>query len=115
MPCNITAHPTAEWTLQQFCEAIPSDHSYRFQIRDRDSIFSAEVDQQLKAFGLRVLRTPTRTKGERLLRTIGGKPTPGVFGFHDSAGRETSVQNLGRVGEALQPGAPPCEPRTGDS
>ena len=30
--CNVTAHPTAEWTLQQFREAIPSDHLYRFLI-----------------------------------------------------------------------------------
>jgi putative transposase len=58
--CNITAHPTAAWTLQQLREAIPSDHSYRFLIRDRDAIFSGEMDQQLKAFGLRVLRTPAR-------------------------------------------------------
>ena len=58
--CNVTAHPTAPWTLQQLREAIPSDHSYRFLIHDRDSIFSAEVDQQLKAFGLRVLHTPAR-------------------------------------------------------
>jgi hypothetical protein len=36
------------------------DHSYRFLIHDRDSILSAELDQQLKAFGLRVLRTPAR-------------------------------------------------------
>ena len=42
--CNITAHPTTAWTLQQLREAILSDHSYRFLIRDRDSIFSAEVD-----------------------------------------------------------------------
>lgn len=58
--CNVTAHPTATWTLQQLREAIPSDHSYRFLIHDRDSIFSADVDQQLKAFELRVLRTPVR-------------------------------------------------------
>ena len=58
--CKITARPTATWTLQQLREAIPSDHSYRFLIRDRDSIFSAEVDQQLKTFGLQVLRTPVR-------------------------------------------------------
>ena len=57
---NVTAHPTAAWTLQQLREAIPSDHSYRFLIHDRDAIFSAEVDQQLKAFGLRVLHTPAR-------------------------------------------------------
>jgi hypothetical protein len=48
--CNVTAHPTAARTLQQLREAIPSDHSYRFLIRDRDSIFSGEVDRQLKAF-----------------------------------------------------------------
>jgi len=39
--CNVTAHPTAAWTLQQFREAIPSDRIYRFLIHDRDSIFSA--------------------------------------------------------------------------
>jgi hypothetical protein len=34
--CNVTAHSTATWTLQQLREAIPSDHSYRFLIHDRD-------------------------------------------------------------------------------
>src|SRR5215472_14410280 len=41
--------PMATWTLQ-LREAIPSDHSYRFLLHDRDTVFSAEVDQQLKAF-----------------------------------------------------------------
>jgi len=36
--CNATAHPTAAWTLQQLREAIPSDHSYRFLIHDRDHL-----------------------------------------------------------------------------
>jgi putative transposase len=58
--CHVTAHPTAAWTLQQFREAIPSDHIYRFLIHDRDSIFSAEVDDQLGAFGLKILRTPVQ-------------------------------------------------------
>ncbi|MGH9729456.1 MAG: integrase core domain-containing protein [Candidatus Acidiferrales bacterium] len=73
--CNVTVHPTAEWTLQQFREAIPSDHPYRFLIHDRDSIFAAEVDEQLKTFGLRVLRTPARAPQanaycERLVGTV---------------------------------------------
>ena len=41
------AYPTAVWTLQQFREAISSDYSYCFLIRDRDSIFSTELDQRL--------------------------------------------------------------------
>jgi putative transposase len=58
---NVTAHPTAQWTLQQLREAIPSDHCYRFFIHDRDSIFSKQVDQGVRHMGLRVLKTPVRT------------------------------------------------------
>ena len=73
---NVTAHPTAEWTLQQLREAIPSDHPYQFLIHDRDSIFSAVLDEELKSsFGLRVLRTPVRAPKanaycERLIGTV---------------------------------------------
>src|SRR6266568_6048970 len=42
---NVTAHPTASWTLQQLREAIPADHTYRCLIHDRDSIFSQQLDQ----------------------------------------------------------------------
>jgi hypothetical protein len=42
---NVTAHPTAEWTLQQFREAIPSDRRYQFLIHDRDSIFSRDLGE----------------------------------------------------------------------
>jgi hypothetical protein len=48
---NVTAHPTAEWTLQQFREALPSDHPYRFLIHDRDNIFAKEVDRGLAHLG----------------------------------------------------------------
>ena len=73
--CNATAHPTAEWTAQQFREAIPSDHNYRFLIHDRDSIFSAEVDQTIESLGVKVLRTPVRAPQanaycERLIGTM---------------------------------------------
>jgi putative transposase len=53
--CNVTAHPTAEWTFQQLRDAIPSDRPYQFLIHDRDTIFSAELDAEVKStFGLRV-------------------------------------------------------------
>jgi transposase InsO family protein len=54
---NVTAHPTARWTLQQLRDVIPSDHTYRFLIHDRDSIFSPQLDQQVRQLGLRVLKT----------------------------------------------------------
>ena len=71
---NVTAHPTADWTLQQFREALPGDHAYRFVIHDRDRIYSNELDQAVEAMGVRVLRTPVRApKGspycERIVRT----------------------------------------------
>jgi hypothetical protein len=57
---NVTAHPIAEWTLQQFREALPDDHAYRFVIHDCDHIFSEDVDKGLANLGVRVLRTPVR-------------------------------------------------------
>jgi putative transposase len=50
---NVTAHPTAEWTLQQFREALPGDHAYRFLIHDQDKIFSKELDKEVTAMGVR--------------------------------------------------------------
>ena len=58
----MTSHPTAEWTIQQFREFLDFDHHYRFLIHDRDAIFSVEVDRALKGFGLRVLKTPVRSR-----------------------------------------------------
>ena len=58
---NVTSHPTAQWTMQQFREAIPADHTYRMFIHDRDSIFSKHVDQCLRNMGLHVLKTPVQT------------------------------------------------------
>jgi transposase InsO family protein len=70
---NVTAHPTAEWTLQQFREALPGDHPYRFLIHDRDSIFSKDVDQAVAAMGVGVLRTPVRTpKANSVCERLGG-------------------------------------------
>jgi transposase InsO family protein len=72
---HVTAHPTAQWTLQHLRDAIPSDHRYRFLIHDRDTIFSQQLDQGVRHLGLRVLKTPVRTPQahaicERLLGTL---------------------------------------------
>ena len=52
------------------------EHGYRFLIHDRDSIFSAELDEDLaQGFGLKVLRTPPQSPQanaycERLVGTM---------------------------------------------
>ena len=76
LQCNVTAHPTAEWTLQQFREGLCDETPYRFVIHDRDCIFSAELDKELvQGFGVRVLKTPPQSPQgnafcERLIGTI---------------------------------------------
>src|SRR5438552_13349597 len=72
---NVTEHPTAEWTTQQFREVLADLHPYRFVIHDRDAIFSSSLDCALNDFGVRVLRTPAQAPKanaycERLVGTI---------------------------------------------
>ena len=70
---NVTAHPTAERALQQFREALPDDHPYRFVIHDRDSIFSKELDRHVTNLGVQVLRTPIRApRANAVCERLGG-------------------------------------------
>ena len=70
---NVTAHPTADWTLQQLREALPGDHCYRFLIHDRDRIFSKELDRAVTDMGVRVLRTPVwAPKANSVCERLGG-------------------------------------------
>ena len=72
---NVTTHPTAAWTLQQLREAIDFEDAYRYLIHDRDSIFARSLDESIKGFGLRVLKSPQHSPManaicERLIGTI---------------------------------------------
>jgi hypothetical protein len=72
---NVTEHPTADWTAQQFRMIVSGDQGHRFIIHDRDAIYSESVDRILEAMGLAVLKTPARvpqanTFCERLIGTI---------------------------------------------
>jgi len=72
---NVTEHPTAEWTVQQFRAVVPGDQPERFLIHDRDSIYAAAVDSTVEAMGLTILKTPVRCPQanafcERLIGTI---------------------------------------------
>ena len=72
---NVTDHPTAEWTRQQFREFVDDQSGHRYVIHDRDTVFSAKVDEALKGFGLEILKTPIRSPManaycERVIGTI---------------------------------------------
>jgi putative transposase len=113
---NVTAHPTANWTLQQLREAIPSDHVYRFLIHDRDSIFSHALDQGICHLGLRVLKTPPHSPQanalcERLLGTLRRECLDFVIPLTENHLRRLLQEwvwhyNAGRPHMALGPGIP---------
>jgi transposase InsO family protein len=72
---NVTNHPPAAWTVQQFREILAEPHGYRFVLHDRDGIFSSWLDTAITAMGVRVLRTPIQAPVansycERLLGTL---------------------------------------------
>jgi hypothetical protein len=108
--CNVTTHPTADWTLQQFRETITGEKPYRLLIHDRDNIYSSEFDSVRfgpEVDGLEHLENAVpRAPGERFLRTPRRKYPPRVFGFPDSAERETPAENSQGVGGSLQPRPP---------
>jgi transposase InsO family protein len=71
----VTAHPTAEWTVQQLREAFPWDTAPRYLLRDRDRIFGKEFVDQVKVMGIKqVLSAPRspwqRAYVERVIGTI---------------------------------------------
>jgi hypothetical protein len=101
---TVTAHPTAEWTLQQFREALPGDHPYRFLIHDRDSIFSKDLDQAVVAMGVGVLRTPVRApKANSVCERLGGTLRRECLDYLIPDQRTASEDDYQRVGNPLQP------------
>jgi putative transposase len=49
---NVTAHPTAGWTVQQLVEAFPFDQAPRFLVRDRDGIYGEDVQRRVQNMGI---------------------------------------------------------------
>ncbi len=65
--------PHGGWTLQQFREAVPGDHPYRYVIHDRDSIFSKRLDRDVTNLGVRALRMRVRAPmGNARCERLGG-------------------------------------------
>jgi putative transposase len=58
---NVTAHPSAAWTLQQLREAVDREERYEYLLHDRDSIFSKHLDESIGRPGVTVLKSPPRS------------------------------------------------------
>jgi putative transposase len=113
---NVTDHPTAEWTAQQFRMVVSGDQSHRFVVHDHDSIYSEGVDRTIAAMGLTVLGTPVRAPQanafcERLIGTIRRECLNFMIPLNErhvrSVLREWIVHyNCGRPHTSLGPGIP---------
>ena len=113
---NATAHPSPAWALRQLREAIPSDHTYRFIIHDRDAIFSARFDTSLEHLGLEVIETPVRSPQanalcERLIGTLRRECLDWIIPLNEQHLQKTLRSwhphyNRGRPHSSLGPGLP---------
>jgi transposase InsO family protein len=113
---NVTAHPTAAWTLQQLREAVPSDHTYRFILHDRDAIFSTGFDASIARMGLEVIETPVRSPKanslcERLIGTLRRECLDWIIPLTEEHLRKALQSwllhyNRGRPHSSLGPGFP---------
>jgi transposase InsO family protein len=48
--CNVTQHPTAEWTARQIVEAFPWDTAPRYLLRDRDAVYGTHFRRRVAGF-----------------------------------------------------------------
>jgi putative transposase len=111
---NVTEHPTAEWTIQQFRTVITPETFHRFVLHDRDSIFAATVDRAIASMGRHVLKTPVRTPQanafcERLISTVRREVLDWLIPIHEGhlrwMLREWVIHyNRGRPHASLGPG-----------
>jgi putative transposase len=104
---SVTAHPTAQWTRRQLREAVGYEERYAYLLHDRDSIFSAKVDEFVQRLGLRVLKSPPRIPKansvcERVIGTLRRECLDGLTPLS----RNASAPDAQILGRALQPRAP---------
>jgi putative transposase len=77
---NVTAHPSADWTLQQLRAVVGEEGGHRYLIHDRDKIFAKHLDNSIRALGIEVSRSPVASPkansicgcGLAMLRSLAG-------------------------------------------
>jgi transposase InsO family protein len=117
---NVTEHPTADWTIQQFRTVITPETSHRFVLHDRDGIYAADVDRAIRSMGRRVLKIPVRTPQanafcERLIGTMRRECLDWLIPLNERDLRRILTEwvahyNRGRPHASLGPGLPEPPP-----
>jgi hypothetical protein len=113
---DVTAHPSADWTLQQLREVIGFDDTHRYLIHDRDRIFAKQLDESIKALGVNVLKSPPHCPKanaicERVIGTIRRECLDWLIPLSESHLRSILTSwvehyNRGRPHSSLGPGVP---------
>ena len=113
---NLTAHPSADWTLQQLREVVAGEDGHRYLIHDRDQIFAKRLDDSIKALGVDVLRSPVASPKansicERVIGTIRRECLDWLIPLSEAHLRAilkswVTHYNQGRPHSALGPGVP---------
>ena len=114
---NVTAHPSADWTLRQLREVIgDNDDRHKYLIHDRDRIFAADLDESIKALGIEVLPSPfaspkANSLCERVIGTVRRECLDWLIPMSEAhlhlLLREwTTHYNQGRPHSSLGPGVP---------
>jgi putative transposase len=114
--CNVTAHPSSAWTLQQLREAVGLEERYEYLLHDRDSIFAKHLDESIGKLGVTVLKSPPSSPKanavcERVIGTIRRECLDWLIPLSEAQLRTTLrswVQhyNHGRPHMGLGPGIP---------
>jgi transposase InsO family protein len=117
---NVTEHPTADWTIQQFRIVLTPETSDRFVLHDREGIYAADVDRAIASMGRRVLKTPVRTPQanafcERLIGTMRRECLDWLIPLNERHLRWilrewVTHDNRGRPHASLGPGIPDPSP-----
>src|SRR6266852_5439726 len=92
--CNVTAHPSAEWTGQQLREAFPFAQLPRYLLRDRDASFGDDFREHVRDMGIcEVLSAPRapwqRAYIERVIGSVRRECLDHMIVFHETSLRRT--------------------------
>ena len=59
--CNVTEHPTAQWTAQQLGEAFPWETAPKYLLRDRDAVYGERFQRRGATLGINQVLTAPRS------------------------------------------------------